>query len=583
MTNVFISYSRRNSEFVRKLNNALRRQGRETWVDWQDIPRGEEWLNEIHRGIENADAFVFVVSRHSLTSEICNDEVSYALEHNKRVMPLILETIEDVVFNEVAGRWITVPWEQQARDNWAAIRHLNWIFFTDEANFDQELSALMDALDTDQEHVQAHTRYLVRALEWDRGGQKPSLLLHGDEIDVAEAWLSASKTNESPPAPNSLHEAYIAESRGEETRRQERAASQERRTRRLRNASIGLAVMVIIALGVTLLAINSAGEAQATSNLARTDVANADDARQQSEAFRGTVEFEATIFAVEQAHAQIMLQRFGIVPTNAPTPLPITKVAIATAWADPTAVSTAINRETGTTMVQVPSGCFLMGSAIDSAAPVHEICFEEPYWIDQVEVSRERYQGCVDAGECEPVEPNEYSDTDGQPVNNVTWTQARKYCAWRGARLPSEAEWEYAARGPASFVYPWGDEFIPDHLVYIGNSGLKSAPVGMTPPESASWVGALDMSGNVWEWVSTAYGTDDFSTLFTYPYDPGDGREDLDHNGVLRVIRGGSFNDDEVNPRSAQRGWLPPDGLSSATLLVGFRCGASQISQAPQG
>src|SRR5690554_6332066 len=113
MTDVFISYSRADSEFVRKLNNALKRRGHETWVDWQNIPRGEQWLNEIYSGIENANTFLFVVSRHSLSSEVCNDEIAYALSRNKRVMPLLLEPIEGEVFDEVAGRWMTVPWEQR--------------------------------------------------------------------------------------------------------------------------------------------------------------------------------------------------------------------------------------------------------------------------------------------------------------------------------------------------------------------------------------------------------------------------------------------------------------------------------------
>ncbi|HML20864.1 MAG TPA: SUMF1/EgtB/PvdO family nonheme iron enzyme [Aggregatilinea sp.] len=576
MTDVFISYSRADSEFVLWLNNTLKRRGHDTWVDWQDIPRGDEWLNEIYDGIDNADTFISVISHHSLTSQICNDEIAYALSRNKRVMPLILERIEGTVFNEVAGRWITVPWEQRARSNWEEIRSLNWLFFTESEKYDQEIGALIEALETDQAHVKAHTRYLTRALEWDRAGRKPSMLLNGDELTAAEQWLKDTVAEKRVPPADSLHRIYIEESRAEETRQQERAAAQERRTHRLRVAAGTLAVVVVIAFGATVLALASAAESRSASNAAQTQIGIAHDERAQSEALRVTAEAQATRFAFEQEHAQLMLQRFGIVPTLATTLEPAALVARATAEANPTPQPSVVQRIKGADMVQVPPGCFNMGSVIDSAAPVHQICFDEPYWIDRLEVTRRQYEVCVLAGACSDVEANVYSTGNNDPVNNVVWTQALAYCQWRGARLPTEPEWEYAARGPDSRVYPWGDTFNPDYLVYIGNSNFKTAPVGTRPPESASWVGAMDMAGNVWEWVSTAYSSEDFTTIYRYPYTPDDGREDLTRTDVRRVTRGGSFNDDENNPRSAQRAWLHPTDMTSGHLLVGFRCAASE-------
>lgn len=580
MTDIFISYSRINSDFVRRLNNDLKRRGHDTWVDWEDIPRGEQWLNEIYDGIENADTFLCVVSRHWLSSEICNDEIAHALSQNKRVMPLILERIEGDVFNEVAGRWITVPWEERARKNWEAIRHLNWLFFTDDALFDQEMDALVEALQTDQPHVKAHTRYLARALEWDRAGRKPSMLLIGDELNAAEQWLNEATAEKKAPPPAALHRAYIDASRAEETRQQERAAAQERRTRRLRAAAGILAGVVVVAFGATLLAVASAAESRAASEAAQIQIGIAQEERAQSEALRLTVEAQATQFAYEQEHAQLMLRRFGIVPTLAATLDAAALVARATAEAHPTAQPTSMQRVSGVDMVRVPPGCFDMGSVIDSAAPVHQICFEEPYWIDRLEVSRSQYNICVLAGACTEVAENRYSTRGDQPVNNVAWTQALAYCHWRGARLPTEPEWEYAARGPNSRVYPWGDTFNPAYLVYIGNSNFSTAPVGTRPPESASWVGALDMAGNVWEWVSTAYASEDFSVTYAYPYVSDDGREDPARADVRRVTRGGSFNDDENNPRSANRGWLHPTDITESHLLVGFRCAASETDLA---
>ena len=105
---------------------------------------------------------------------------------------------------------------------------------------------------------------------------------------------------------------------------------------------------------------------------------------------------------------------------------------------------------------------------------------------------------------CTSTPDNQYSTEANQPINEVTWYQAAAYCKWRGVRLPTEREWEYAARGPDNLAYPWGNEFDGDRLHYSQNSGNKTASVG-NYPSGRSWVGALDMAGNVWEWTSSLY------------------------------------------------------------------------------
>ena len=105
MTDVFISYSRKDSKFANRLVNALEKDKRDVWVDWQDIPRGEDWLNVIKAGIENADSFVFIVTENSLTSEICNLEVEHAREQNKRIIPVIRQDIQGDTEKLVKGEW----------------------------------------------------------------------------------------------------------------------------------------------------------------------------------------------------------------------------------------------------------------------------------------------------------------------------------------------------------------------------------------------------------------------------------------------------------------------------------------------
>jgi formylglycine-generating enzyme required for sulfatase activity len=172
-------------------------------------------------------------------------------------------------------------------------------------------------------------------------------------------------------------------------------------------------------------------------------------------------------------------------------------------------------------MVYVPAGCFLMGSVDgeDDEQPVHLQCFEEPFWIDQFEVTNGQYG---EAG---------YYEGDSRPRENVTWFEAQAFCEARDARLPTEREWAYAARSPSNLIFPWGDEYIDDNVVSSWIETKRRTEAVGTRPDGVSWVGAFDMSGNVWEWTSSLYAE--------YPYVSNDGREDAEENG-LRVVRGGA-------------------------------------------
>jgi formylglycine-generating enzyme required for sulfatase activity len=552
MADVFISYSRKDGDFVRRLTNALSRTGRDVWVDWEDIPRGENWLTEIFSGIENTDAFLLIVSRHSLMSEICNDEIRYAREKNKRIFPLIREEVKGDIFNEVVGVWYGKSWEQKARENWTEIGHLNWVSFNDDNRFDPEFEVLTATLETDQAHARAHTRYLVRALEWDRSRRKPSLLLVSDEITTAEIWLKDTEGKDPPPTP--LHQEFITDSRRAEDERQRQAQAQARRIQQFRAATAVLALMATFAVIATLIA------GTMTMNALST---------------QATVEFQATIFALEQNRVQIMLPRFGIVPTyDGGTPLPATVIAMATERTNLTQLVPTIGEFEGVEMVEVPVGCFLMGSVIVNAGPIHRQCFEEPFWIDRYEVTRAQYTNCVQIGACQSIATNQWSSRDDQPINNITWYQARGYCEWRRARLPTEAEWEYAARGPESWIYPWGDTFEENRLVFARNHRTETANVGGRDA-GASWVGARDMSGNVWEWVSTSFGewvNGDTIREFPYPYTSSDGREDLERTDVIHVRRGGGFDNFKTGLGVAERD--PRDPMLSLANS-GVRCARS--------
>lgn len=213
-------------------------------------------------------------------------------------------------------------------------------------------------------------------------------------------------------------------------------------------------------------------------------------------------------------------------------------------------------------MVLVPAGCYTMGSDENDGdeAPAHEQCFDDPFWIDRTEVTVAAYAACTafDETVCPPVQADLMTTRPLQPANRVTWYEAQNYCNWRGGRLPTEAEWEYAARGPDSLRFPWGNDFISDFVVYERNSGGEIAEVGLLP-EGVSWVGAYDMSGNLWEWTSSFYRP--------YPYTADDEPEVGSTSTESRVIRGGAFNSGTMRASDRDR-----FGPTAFPINVGFRC-----------
>jgi serine/threonine-protein kinase len=209
-------------------------------------------------------------------------------------------------------------------------------------------------------------------------------------------------------------------------------------------------------------------------------------------------------------------------------------------------------KSNGVTMALVPAGCFLMGSedGDDDEQPIRKVCFDTPFWMDATEVTNQQYGSS-----------GSWSG-DYLPRENVSWTDAQAHCEKRGARLPTEAEWEYAARGPDGLVYPWGNTFVTDNVVYFNNSDAQTASVG-SRPVGASWVGALDLSGNVWEWVNDWYGA--------YPSDQ-QVNPTGPESGDYRVLRGGSWKYAEFYSRTTERNrYLPNRGFGD----FGFRCALS--------
>jgi DNA-binding beta-propeller fold protein YncE len=274
MADVFISYSRKDSDFVVKLAAALKTAGRDVWVDVEGIRASEDWKQKIFREIDRANSFLFVVSPDSLQSEIANEEVSHAALNSKRMIPLFYRGLHEGTIPPALGRF-------------------QGIQFSDDALFPAGVSELLKTLATDIEWTDAHTRLLNRALEWEQKAKERSYLLRGSDLRDAEQMVAKSADRE--PKLTTLQSEYIVASRQSATKTQ----------RVIIGAVVIAAVVALVLAGAALwqrgLARNNAAEAQHQKETANANAKkaekNADEATKQAE-----------IAKENQQHAEVSAQ-----------------------------------------------------------------------------------------------------------------------------------------------------------------------------------------------------------------------------------------------------------------------------------
>ncbi len=274
MTDVFISYSRKDKDFVHQLNDALAAQKRDTWVDWEDIPATADWWKEVTTGIEQADAFVFVISPDSVRSQVCRNEIDHAIANNKRFIPLLHREITDSA-------------DQAAMH--PVISSHNWIYFREIDNFDNAFKSLTNALDMDLSNARIHTRLLMRAKEWEAGNHDPSLLLQGDDLGKAELWLAQAVAKK--PTPTPLHAEYISAGRQAATNRQRRLLA-------------GVSVALVVSIALAILSLFLFGEANTQRGIADNKAATATVAQGKAQEQAIIAANNAATATVAQGQAQ---------------------------------------------------------------------------------------------------------------------------------------------------------------------------------------------------------------------------------------------------------------------------------------
>jgi WD40 repeat protein len=236
MAKVFVSYSRKDIEFAKRLTEELKKSSQEVWVDWEGIPPTVDFMKKIEKGIEESDIFLFLLSPDSAKSEVCGEEIAHAIKNGKRLIPLIVRDIKSELIPQ-------------------ALSHLNWIFFRKQDNFDESFQKLLLGINTDFEWVDVHSRLLVRALEWERENKDNSFLLRGKDLHDAETQLAINTSKD--PHPTDLHREYILKSR--------QAADRQRRW-----FTVGAILTAVIMFLLAIYGFNAAARAKENAQRAET-------------------------------------------------------------------------------------------------------------------------------------------------------------------------------------------------------------------------------------------------------------------------------------------------------------------------
>jgi len=592
MAHIFVSYSKKDIDFARQLKTLLEKSDFVVWMDDTELELSERWWPQIEDSIETCAAFIVLMSPNSKPSDWVEREILHAERNQKKIFPIL---IRDDYWSRLANiqhfdMTAGVPSSLPTRLN----QGLRLYIPVDTSmtvlpplpgqllsTADQPPTPFIKPAPTFRSQfpliaggvVTLAVIALVLVVIFNNGGGLPPATMEPTtatmttrEIALVATEMSTATDSQTipvetptprptattvPPTPTDTNTAPLTQtSLPTETDTPPTLTA---------SATISLELLALTFEAEQILSDATAFAGQtATDNAAQTATATQWTATPIPPTPNQTLIFDA--FLTQRAASTSTAARTQTMaawtdtPTHTPTLTPLefasTPVASNAAWRP---VSQDFN---GVSMVLVPAGCFLMNDEQNN-----EQCFPEPFWVDQTEVIQadfERLDGVKATA-------NVFAG-DERPVEQIRWVEARDFCALRGGRLPTEAEWEYAARGPEGWVYPWGNEFVAENVIYTENSNRQTSPVGADiRTAGASWVGALDMSGNVWEWVSTIY------SGYTYPYIASDGREDINRTDVLRVVRGGSWGRTAAILRSSVRS-LNDFG----SYFIGFRCARSR-------
>ncbi len=538
---VFLCHSSNDKPTVRELYQKLRNETWiQPWLDEEELYPGQDWNMEIEKAVEAADAILVCLSKGSITKEgyvqrelrSVLDFADYKPEGTLYIIPVRLEECEPP---RRLRSWQYADYFEGQRD-----RAFQRLLVSLKRRADA--LALMDAESDRNQIEESEKREAERAarekLEFETAEKFRLERLEGEKIQQKEA-ADAAKIAREKEEREAADAARIAREK------------LERETAEQAKAQLPMQATVTW---------DEETSQAAGSTYKDTSVITPPNKHSSRKILLGGAGLFVIVILV------LVMWKLSQLSTSNLTIFPIPTLGIG---------STKIG-DKGDILVYVPAGEFTMGSDNGDAEekPAHTV-YLDAFWINQTEVTNQQYKACVNAGTCEPpsatssiTHPNYYgnSEFDNYPVLYVTWDKANRYCeVWLDGDLPTEAQWEKAARGTDTRTYPWGNDAPDNNLLnYINNIG-DTTEVGAYPG-GASIYGAYDMAGNVWEWVNDWYGETyyDDSASSNNPVGP--------ESGDSRVLRGGSWYNYDSYVRSAYRAWDDPSYTDNG---LGFRCSRS--------
>lgn len=603
---IFLSHAGADAEFAHRLAQDLQRHGWQVWIAPDSIHPGEDWVQAINRGLAESGIFLLTLTPAAVNSRWVHSEtnVAISLQHQQalRFFPLdvkpatapplwqayqripfqhdykgglerLLQRLQPEKMAQLDGLYRQMQ-QASGRKQWALV---------------QSLGAQILALYPDYRETEAQMALAQReeAREKQQTAEAAALYEHLQTAVAAADWTAAlalaNEIDSLIPDYRDVHQLAARTRRGQRLNRRTARSAWLRQIPVWGWAAAAVVVSSLLLGGVWALLPDGSGEnegrATATSALGavvRTDTPTPTTTHTPEPTPTNT-----------RPPTSAPTDEPTSIPTDTTTPTP-THTPTITAMPTPGIVNTRIRPADEAVMVYVPAGEFMMGSeaGLSNEKPVHAV-YLDSYWIDQTEVTNSMYALCVQDGDCErPSNLGSYTRDNyynapafaNYPVIYVGWQDAQNYCEWAGARLPTEAEWEKAARWDEETqearTYPWGNTFDGTLLNFcdencqfswkdatVDDGYEDTAPVG-SYPDGISPYGALDMAGNVWEWTADWYDGDYYAELvYDNPTGPA--------TGTAKVLRGGSWSNNDNDVRAANRHSNDP---TLRLDCVGFRC-----------
>jgi formylglycine-generating enzyme required for sulfatase activity len=641
----FISYSRINKDFALRLSKELRASGFNIWVDLLDIPTGSRWDDEVEKALESCEIFMVILTPASITSENVKDEIGYAIDSGKRILPVLLENakvplrlrrFQYIDFTSKSYKEGVEGAKQLLRNliEERTVPRTEFPASTQAQNVQEDHKAKDESERLSSQKAESDRLVEMKAVAEATAGQPhepATFAIEREKLEKASALMSQAKRllqdGALPEAVQVLrqiltlmpyHEGTLTLlAKAEAAILQERESSDRKAKEESKQLAKQKAEREAKAQEERLAKAKVEADRKAKEEANRLAAQKKEEAerlaRQKAEEERlvgamvepsmfTEMEAETLPAATTQKKSVPMGLVVGIVAfvvlaiagigfaalskTRSNTPPvdnpateapvvenPVTEAPVESPTSSELGIGSTITGEAGMTLVYVPAGEFKMGSDFGETneGPIHEVNLDA-FWIDQTEVTNKMYAACVAADACAPPASSSsqtwasyYGNAQfyNYPVIYVTWDNAKAFCAWAGRRLPTEAEWEKAARGTDERTYPWG-KVITGALANYGNK-IGDTTVAGHYEDGKSPYGALDMAGNVLEWVSDWYDETYYeSSPASNPLGP--------DTGNLRVLRGGSWNNSDYSVRSAYRG---ADDPTNSVDNAGFRCALS--------